>query len=182
MMYLILGGQKSGKSGFALQQLLRGAGPQCLLVTGKPADQAFRRQVQAHRQARPARLPVTECGTSLFESIHSCLEQGHMDLLVDSLDFWLFASMQEGRSVFIDLEQRLDELEAQLAGRGATLGFVSSEVSLGPVAADAFTRSYVRELGTLHQILAARCAAAWLLVAGIPLELKKGGAWHTSES
>lgn len=182
MMYLVLGGQKSGKSHFALEKLLQGKGPHCLLVTGKPADQAFRKQVQAHRLARPAKLPVIETGTELFGSIHSCLEQGYKGVLADSLDFWLFACMQKGRSALDDLEQRLDELEALLDGHGALLGFVSSEISLGPVAADVFTRRFTRDLGQLHQMLAARCAAAWLLVAGMPLELKKGGTWHTSES
>jgi len=174
-MYLILGGEKSGKSALALHALLQAPGPACLLVTGRPQDAGFRDQVRRHRLERPAGLPVIETGLELEAGICTALEQGARSLLADSLDFWLFACMDAGQEArgqaFLD---GLDSLQQRLDRHGALLGFVSCEIGLGPVAANAFTRRFVRELGGMHQKLAGACDTVCLAVAGLPLYLKKG--------
>ncbi len=174
-MYLYLGGEKSGKSALALQTLLQGPAPACLLATGRPLDASFRRQVNEHRLSRPTDLPVLETGVDLVGGIFQTLEQGYKSLLVDSLDFWLFACLDSGND---HLAEQFGNEAAQFnrtaTEQGAVLGFVSCEVSLGPVAADACTRRFVRELGALHQTLAQACDTVCLVVAGLPLYLKKG--------
>lgn len=174
-MYLFLGGEKSGKSALAMQTLLQGPQPACLLVTGRPLDTGFRQQVNAHRLSRPTDLAVFETGIELFAGIQQTLDQGYKSLLVDSLDFWLFACMDSGSNHLAELfGKEAAQLGHTAAQQGAVLGFVSCEISLGPVAADACTRRFVRELGALHQTLAQTCDTVCLAVAGLPLYLKKG--------
>lgn len=92
-------------------------------------------------------------------------------VLVDSLDFWVFACIEAGKD-------RLDELEAALApfagpdGPGCVL--VSCEVGLGPLGATPFVRRFVRSLGAVNQRLATLADGVVLAVAGLSLPLKGG--------
>lgn len=174
-MHLFLGGEKSGKSALAMQAMLQAPGPGCLLATGRPLDAGFREQVRKHRLERPAALPVIETGLDLHEAIADALGQGARSILADSLDFWLFSCLDSGKEILAqDFAQQMQTLREQQTGGEFWLGFVSCEIGLGPVAATAFTRRFVRELGSLHQELAKVCDTVCLAVAGLPLYVKKG--------
>lgn len=174
-MYLFLGGEKSGKSALGLATLLKAPGPACLLATGRPLDQGFREQVREHRLSRPAELPILETGLDLQGSLQAALEHGYKSLLVDSLDFWLFSCLDNAQPhLALRFAGETEALRLALEKRNALLGFVSCEVSLGPISADAHTRRFVRELGALHLALAQACDTVCLVVAGLPLYLKKG--------
>lgn len=181
MMQLFLGGEKSGKSDLALRQVLAHGARPLLLVTGRPLDAALSRQVREHRRTRPPELPVRETGLALMESVRQALQAGHDSLLLDSLDFWLFACLHAGRPDLLDtLEAQLPALAELLGAHQARLAVVSCEVSLGPIAADALTRRFVRRLGALHQALALTCDTVCLVLAGLPLYLKGGDPWPIS--
>lgn len=174
-LHLVLGGEKSGKSDFAMGQLLQAGPPACLLVTGRARDAGFREQVRRHKLSRPCALPVIETGIHLFSGIMTALQQGYANILADSLDFWLFACLDSGHeNLAQSFTAQIPDLTAAARNRQAHLIFVSCEVSLGPIAADKLTRRFVRELGMLHQTLAQACATVTLVVAGLPLEIKKG--------
>ena len=84
---------------------------------------------------------------------------------MDSLDFWLYACQGQEN-------ERTAALLAALDNAGeAAVTLVSCEVGLGPVAADAATRAFVRSLGGLNQALAARADQVFLAVAGRALPL-----------
>ncbi|MEW5772738.1 MAG: bifunctional adenosylcobinamide kinase/adenosylcobinamide-phosphate guanylyltransferase [Thermodesulfobacteriota bacterium] len=164
MIRLFLGGERSGKSALAQRAFLADAGPHLAVVTGKALDPGFRAQILAHRLARPAGLRVAEAGSDLPEVLVRGLEACRA-VLVDSLDFWLYAC--RGRE-----EERTAALLAVLDRAGdAAVTLVSCEVGLGPVAADAATRAFVRSLGGLNQALAGRADRAFLAVAGRALPL-----------
>jgi adenosylcobinamide kinase/adenosylcobinamide-phosphate guanylyltransferase len=162
MLRLVLGGQGSGKSDLAMERFLADPGPHVLLATGSALDQCFRDRILAHRARRAPELPVRETGAELPAALHDCAHMG--GVLVDSLDFWVHAA--PGRA-----QELLDVLDLLPKVR---VTVVSSEISLGPVAASAQVRAFVRELGLLHQALAARSQEAVLCVAGLPVPLKRG--------
>ncbi len=163
---LILGGEKSGKSDYALRLLARAPGPGLFVATGRALDAGFRRQIQAHRAGRGPGIPVREVDTALPEALADAA--GHYGaVLVDSLDFWLFACRRAG-----DEPGRVAALLAALDGMGPTrVIIVSCEVGLGPVAPTAEVRAFVRSLGALNRQLAQRSARAVLVVAGRALAL-----------
>lgn len=168
MIRLILGGDKSGKSAFALSALQEGAGPHLLLATGQAADFSFRRQILEHRTARAPHIPVRETGTDLVSALLRGRD-GFGSVLVDSLDFWLFACREAGMQQYSgDLAECL-----RLVGRDAEITLVSCEAGLGPVPADRATRMFIRELGALNQTVAALADEVCFMVAGIPMYLKR---------
>lgn len=166
MIHLILGGEKSGKSDCALSLARKGKGPVLFVATGKPVDTGFRKQILRHRVERGPEIPVREISVELPEVIEkSCPEYGC--ILVDSLDFWLYACQRVGH-----MEERTAALLDILGKAGKTdVILVSCEIGLGPVAADAATRAFVRGLGGLNRKLASMADDVRLVVAGRSLSL-----------
>lgn len=179
MLRLVLGGEKSGKSSYAQARFLEDPTPHRLLVTGKALDMAFREQIAQHRAHRPTSLFVDEVAATpeaLPEAIHHAADAGVGALLIDSMDFWLFTTMTcGGRNEKADiggppmalLTQALTAVRSQMA-----VTLVSCEVGLGPIAADAATRRFIRQLGACNQALAYCCEQVVLVVAGLPLYVK----------
>ncbi|HBE94518.1 MAG TPA: cobalamin biosynthesis protein [Desulfovibrio sp.] len=166
MITLVLGGNKSGKSAFALDLLAQGPGPSVLLATGRARDLHFRRQILAHRENRDPDIPVIEVGTDLPERMIRAKSE-YASVLVDSLDFWLFACREEG------LERVPDFLTALEAWNGGNIVLVSCEIGLGPLPIGEEARAFVRELGGLNQNMAALAQVVYFTIAGLPLTLKK---------
>ncbi|WP_449241815.1 bifunctional adenosylcobinamide kinase/adenosylcobinamide-phosphate guanylyltransferase [Desulfovibrio sp.] len=166
MITLILGGNKSGKSAYALDLMKNMDGSGLLLATGRARDLSFRRQILAHRESRDPDIPVTEVGTDLPERMIRAKSE-HPSVLVDSLDFWLFACREEGLDRVPALLDVLD------GWHGGNLILVSCEIGLGPLPAGAEARTFVRELGGLNQKVAALADTVIITVAGLPLTLKK---------
>jgi adenosylcobinamide kinase / adenosylcobinamide-phosphate guanylyltransferase len=165
---LVLGGERSGKSDFALRTFLADPGPHVVLATGQPEDFDFRRRIMAHRRERPTEIPVREAGADLAEQLATVVA-GAGAVLVDSLDFWLFSVLGENGEGS-EASRMLVEALGKAGSCRVTL--VSCEVGLGPVAADAATRAFVRELGGVNQAVAAAGDEVFLVTAGLPLRLK----------
>lgn len=167
MITLVLGGNKSGKSRFALDSFLEAPGPHLLVVTGKARDMAFREQIMEHKRERPADLAVCEVGTDLPQT----LDQATKELgsaLTDSLDYWLFSCIDNG----LAKEKTAELVQVLSSWTGPELFFVSCEVGLGPLPGNSASRAFARELGALNQAVAACANRVYLVVAGLPLQLK----------
>ena len=169
MISLILGGEKSGKSAWALERLLQAPTPRLFVGTALARDMEMRQRIREHRRLRPPDLPVRETDVDLPDVLRQ--EAGrHAAILVDSLDFWFFSCIEADQET-----QRREEFLGCLETAAATqLFFVSSEIGLGPIQATAQARRFVRALGLLNQHLAARADEVVLVVAGLPLWLKGG--------
>ncbi|GAB6059937.1 bifunctional adenosylcobinamide kinase/adenosylcobinamide-phosphate guanylyltransferase [Desulfonatronum parangueonense] len=168
MITLILGGEKSGKSGWALHHLLQAPEPRLFVGTARAQDLEMRRRIREHRRDRPAHLPAREADIDL-PAILAQEIPNHAAILVDSLDFWLFSCIQA------DQEESLREslLECLRVATSTThIILVSSEIGFGPIQTSPQTRSFVRSLGLLNQQVAALADEVTLIVAGLPLWLK----------
>ncbi len=171
MITLILGGEKSGKSAWALHRLLQADGPHLFVGTAAARDMEMRQRIRDHRRQRPPHLPALETDIELPEVLRR-ERADHRAILVDSLDFWLFACIQAEQEARMRTEL-LDCLqESALKTVGTRLLFVSSEIGLGPIQATPQTRHFVRGLGLLNQQIAALADEVVLMVAGLPLWLK----------
>lgn len=168
MITFVIGGNKSGKSDFALGLLERVSGPKLFLATGQAKDMSFRKQITRHRERRDPSLPVVEVGWDLPRALLEA-KKDHAGVLVDSLDFWLYLCMQERREA--DLTQAMLDI---LAGwKGPELILVSCEIGFSPLPGSSEARTFLKRLGRLNQAVAALAHEAYLVVAGLPLALKK---------
>lgn len=133
------------------------------------ADPSWGRRVTAHRERRPASWATVET-TDLATVLRADCTTA---TLVDDLGGWLTAVLDrrgwDGGSVVDDV----DELVGAVEQFPAPLALVSPEVGLSVVAATAAGRRFTDELGTLNQRLAQHCEQVVLVVAGLPLWVKR---------
>ncbi|WP_207260458.1 bifunctional adenosylcobinamide kinase/adenosylcobinamide-phosphate guanylyltransferase [Desulfovibrio sp. Huiquan2017] len=169
MITLVLGGNKSGKSDFALDLLTQSPGPALFVATGKARDLEFREQIRQHRVSRGPDIEVSETAEDLPQTLQKA-KLSFPAVLVDSLDYWLFACREAGCE-----PEKIEELLEVLNNWDSTdLILVSCETGLGPLPAGSAVRAFVRSLGALNQAVAVRADQAFLVAAGLPLTLKQG--------
>jgi adenosylcobinamide kinase/adenosylcobinamide-phosphate guanylyltransferase len=173
---LVLGGTRSGKSGYA-EGLLPADGPVTYAATGRPRldDPEWDARIAAHRARRPPGWRTLE-DPDLPDLLRAA-GPGGPALLVDDLATWLTGVLEDAgawseQGPGPELATRLTELvDAVAASRGRVV-LVSAEVGLGVVPATRAGRVFRDELGALNARLAAVCDEVLLLVAGLPLRLK----------
>lgn len=173
---LILGGARAGKSAFA-QRLARERGGDVLYVaTAEAGDEEMAARIAAHRATRPSSWRTLEAPRDVAAAV-ATTPGSYATVLVDCLTLLvsnlLLAREAEGDAA---LSSRIDgELDAQLArfdAGPATWIVVSNEVGLGLVPPTPLGRRYRDLLGRANQRFAARADRVYLLVAGLPVEIK----------
>ena len=168
MIRLLLGGTRSGKSALGETLLAAGPVPHRVVATGQGLDFAMRERISAHKRARRPGVAVIEVGAEAMDVLAREAGNGGT-VLLDSLDFWLFACHAQG----VEYQAALARGLSPYAGPdGPELIVVSAETGLGPVAADAATRHFIDALGGLNQAAAALADDVRLVVAGLQVQLK----------
>ena len=142
MITFVIGGNKSGKSDYAMSLLETAPGPALFLATGKAKDLSFRNQIASHRERRDPALPVVEVGWDLPRALLEAKDE-YKTVLVDSLDFWLYVCAQEARDHEI-VEALLDTLRHC---QGTRIILVSCEIGFAPLPASAEARTFLKKLG-----------------------------------
>jgi adenosylcobinamide kinase/adenosylcobinamide-phosphate guanylyltransferase len=166
----VLGGTRSGKSGYA-EQLLSAREAVRYVATARhvPGDAEWTARIDAHRARRPAAWTTVEDA-----DLPALLRAGGSPLLVDDIATWLTGVLDEvgawDRSV--DLSPQVDGLVEAVRAAPGRVVLVSAEVGLGVVPATRAGRLFRDELGALNAALARVCDEVLLLVAGLPLRLK----------
>lgn len=169
----MLGGARSGKSGYA--EDLLGTDPALYLATARrqPGDVDWDARIDAHRARRPASWRTLE-DVDVAEVL-SVADPAGPPLLVDDLASWLTGMLGEtgGWSGSLAAARaRREALVGAVRACRARLVLVSAEVGLGVVPATRSGRLFRDELGALNAALAQACDEVLLLVAGLPLRLR----------
>lgn len=175
MRTLVLGGARSGKSVFAEE--IAGRGPVLYVATARPwpGDEDFARRVAVHVARRPASW-TTEDRRDVVKLLG---EHRATTMLIDDLGTWLtHATDQSGPAAWEADSAELTEHMARLVDgvanyQGGDLIIVTPEVGLAVIPEHPSGRVFRDRIGTLNQQLAKICEKVVLVVAGIPLELKK---------
>jgi adenosylcobinamide kinase/adenosylcobinamide-phosphate guanylyltransferase len=164
---LILGGARSGKSGYAERLVLASGLTSVYVATAQPLDAEMAGRIVAHRARRDSRWRTVEEPMDLVGVLLRECRPDHA-VLVDCLTLWLTNLMMAERPVQAD-SARLLELLPALPG---TLVLVSNEVGLGVVPTEAMARAFIEHAGWLHQRIAEQADVVVLMAAGLPLHLK----------
>ncbi|HWQ22214.1 MAG TPA: bifunctional adenosylcobinamide kinase/adenosylcobinamide-phosphate guanylyltransferase [Clostridia bacterium] len=162
-MILVTGGEKSGKSTYAMRTALDLGARRAFVATAEPFDDEMRARIKHHREERGSRFETIEEPVEVPTVLRRCAS--YDVVLVDCMTTWLGNLMHYER----DLASMKDELLSSISGNEI---FVTNEVGMGIIPMDASTRFYVEELGRLNAALAQRAERVVFMVAGLPLVLK----------
>ncbi|HHY51354.1 MAG TPA: bifunctional adenosylcobinamide kinase/adenosylcobinamide-phosphate guanylyltransferase [Alphaproteobacteria bacterium] len=165
---LVLGGARSGKTGYAERLAMHYGRKPVYLATAVALDGEMRERVRTHQQARAARFRTVEEPVDLSSAIVTSAKTGDV-ILVDCLTLWITNLLEAS----LDVAAAVEELATTLTDiRAARVILVSNEVGLGIVPDNPLARSFRDLAGAAHQRLAEICDDVYFVVAGLPLTLK----------
>lgn len=184
---LVTGGVRCGKSSFAEKLAFSRGGEQVVYVaTCFPQDDEMRLRVEAHRQQRPAVWKTVEETTNVAAVISEYGQKVKVvlvDCLTVLLSNYLTGAVEEGyRSDNIlshckakakaEAWQEVEAITKAALTVSASVIIVSNEVGWGLVPSSPLGRQYRDLLGKANAYIANSSNEVYLLVAGLPLELK----------
>ena len=164
---LVVGGQRSGKSRFAEDLVLRSGRRPVYIATGGAGDAEMAERIALHRTRRGPDWTTVEEPLDLPGALGRA-DGDDAAVLVDCLTLWLLNLIEAGR----DIDRETDGLLAALASAKAPVVLVSNEVGSGIIPDNALARRYADALGTLNQQVAASVDRVVLMSAGQPVLLK----------
>ena len=170
---LILGGARSGKSSCA-ENLAREGDRTLFVATAEALDDDMKRRIIKHRERRPDSWNTLEEPLDPAAAIPSALD-GHDTLLLDCLTLWvsnLLLKLGEDAGAGAEILSRAGALLDLYDRTNARWILVSNEVGLGVAPATELGRNYRDVLGRVNQLFASRADKVYLMVAGLPMELK----------
>ncbi|OGO02110.1 MAG: bifunctional adenosylcobinamide kinase/adenosylcobinamide-phosphate guanylyltransferase [Chloroflexi bacterium RBG_13_52_14] len=173
---LILGGARSGKSRFA-QELAAKPGRKVLFVaTGEPLDEEMRARIDTHKKLRPANWRTLEAPTNVARAMRGKI--GDADVVIIDCITLLVSNLMGDENTDVSIWEKrvsaeIKSLIVLLKNSKANSIIVSNEVGLGLVPAVPVGRAYRDILGMANQMLARNADEVYLMIAGIPVVLKR---------
>jgi adenosylcobinamide kinase/adenosylcobinamide-phosphate guanylyltransferase len=179
---LILGGARGGKSIFA-EELAAELGREVLFVaTAEALDESMRVRIAAHQASRPAHWRLAESPRQVASAIEANSD-GVEVVLLDCLtllatNVLLSHPSEDPQSdgtypaVLDAMRSELEALVAWHAQADAHLVVVTNEVGMGVVPPYSLGRAYRDLLGWANRWLALRADEVYLMVAGLPVDVK----------
>lgn len=165
---LVLGGARSGKTGFAERLAMRAGLRPAYLATAQALDAEMRERVRAHREQRGPQFETIEEPLRLSRAIAETARH-HDAILVDCLTLWITNLIMAEENVAAAVDELVTTLVATTTSR---VILVSNEVGLGIVPDNAMARMFRDLAGAAHQRVAEICDDAYFVVAGLPMVLK----------
>lgn len=174
MIHMVLGGARSGKSRFALEQVMQLSEktdlPVTFVATATASNPEMAQRIAYHQAQRPDYWRLAEVPMDLNLLLAETEFLPKQILLIDCLTLWLNNQLfeypeQNFRVLFSDL---LDGLQACKCD----VFLVSNEVGLGIMPMGEVNRKFVDQAGWLNQALAARVDKVTFIAAGLPMTLK----------
>ena len=169
---LVLGGARSGKSGYAQRLAERSGLEPVFLATAQAWDDEMTERIGLHVAARAgAGWTTREEPHDMPRALAELAWPGRV-VVVDCLTLWLSNLMLRGD----DPARAEAELVGQVGRLAGPAIFVSNEVGAGIVPETSLGRSFRDAQGRLNQAMAAACEAVMLVTAGLPRRLKPAPA------
>jgi len=181
---VVLGGARSGKSSYA-EQLVSSYGQIALYVaTAQARDAEMGARVAAHSRTRPATWRTVEAPCAVGEAVRGEVARGAVDVvLLDCLTLLvsnvILSGVGEDDLDQIDepsarqrVKSEIDGLLAAATDTNVPWVVVSNEVGWGLVPPYPVGRVYRDLLGWANQRLAAAADRVFLMVAGLPVDVK----------
>ena len=171
--YLILGGARSGKSGYAEEIAKRNEDKLqqevFYIATAIPFDSEMEERIERHKSDRPTHWKSIEEPIHLAKALKQNSGKDKV-VLVDCLTLWLNNLLLKDDEASLNAE--IEEFLSCIDSLQGTVIFVSNEVGMGVIPMGNLSRKFVDESGRLHQHLAKKVEHILLMVAGIAMTVK----------
>jgi adenosylcobinamide kinase/adenosylcobinamide-phosphate guanylyltransferase len=186
---LVTGGARSGKSSFA-EQLIAGIGADiAYIATAKAFDDEMTDRIKKHRLQRPASWQTFETPTQP-SAVITGEGQRFAAMLLDCLTVmitnrvlahpmdWDQPTVAQLNAVEADVMAEVEAIIKAATSSSADLVAVTNEVGYGIVPLAPLARFFRDCAGRVNQRMATAAAEVYLVVAGLPLQIKgaRGGA------
>ncbi|MBO4268152.1 MAG: bifunctional adenosylcobinamide kinase/adenosylcobinamide-phosphate guanylyltransferase [Bacteroidaceae bacterium] len=170
---LITGGERSGKSAYAERQALSLSDKPIYLATARIWDDEFRERVRRHQLRRGPEW------TNIEEELELCRHNvsGRV-VLIDCVTLWCTNFFYRDQRAGQDqswVVQCLNDIKAEFdrfTAQDATFIFVTNEIGMGGVSANALQRQFTDLQGWVNQYIASKADEVILMVSGIPVKIK----------
>jgi adenosylcobinamide kinase/adenosylcobinamide-phosphate guanylyltransferase len=168
--HLVLGGARSGKSRYAVEQAAQSGGRVAFLATARALDGDMAARIARHQAERPAGWTTLEEPQDLVAACRRAAT-AHDLIIVDCATVWVANLMERGDDDAAVLAAA-DDLAKLLRERVLSLLIVSNEVGEGVHPSTALGRRFRDLLGSVNQRLASAADRVTLMVAGLPMTVK----------
>jgi len=178
---LIIGGARSGKSRFAQQLAQKLGGPVLFVATAEPGDEEMRHRIEEHQRSRPAAWKTLEITTHIGNQLARNIGEAKVviidciTLLVNNIFSQHDCQTEEqidANLIEKEITSEVDELIKSINRLDASVIMVTNEVGAGLVPVSRVGRLYRDLLGKANQMLAEHADKIYLMVAGLPVQIK----------
>jgi len=178
---LITGGARSGKSRFAQELAIRVNESVLFVATAQAGDEEMQERIQRHKEARPASWKTLEATTNIGSQISQKIA-GARVVIIDCITLLInniFSqySHPNGEQTAAPLIEgkvigEINELVECINKTDATFIIVTNEIGLGLVPISRIGRLYRDFMGKANQRLAQEAEEVYVMVAGLPVQIK----------
>lgn len=167
MIHLITGGQRSGKSNYALQLALSLSETPVYLATSRIWDDDHKARIELHKSERDNRWENIE-----EEKYLSKLSLNNKTVVLDCITLWLTNFFTDTNyQVTESLEQAKKELDVFFK-QEMNLIIISNEIGMGTHATTDVGRKFADLQGWMNQYIAQKSDTVTFMVSGIPIKVK----------
>ncbi|MRX38253.1 bifunctional adenosylcobinamide kinase/adenosylcobinamide-phosphate guanylyltransferase [Flavobacterium sp. LC2016-23] len=168
MIYLITGGERSGKSSYAQNLALQLSDAPMYVATARKWDSDFQNRIDRHQQERDERWTNVEKEKYLSE-----IDFTGKVALIDCVTLWLTNFFVDTKNeVSLSLEEAKAEFEKIAKQPHTALIIVTNEIGMGVHAETHIGRKFTELQGWMNQFLASKADEVVLMVSGIPVTIK----------
>ncbi len=169
MIYLITGGERSGKSSYAESLAQERSSNPIYVATARKWDANFQERIDRHQKDRDDRWINIEKEKFLSE-----IDFSGKVAVIDCVTLWLTNFFVDTKNdVSQCLEQAKAEIDALAKQENTTIIIVTNEIGMGLHAETAVGRKFTELQGWMNQYIAKTADTVVLMVSGIPVEIKK---------
>ena len=168
MIYLITGGERSGKSGYAQSLALQLTNNPIYVATARKWDSDFQNRIDRHQKDRDERWTNIE-----EEKYLSNIDFSGKVALIDCVTLWLTNFFVDHKNdVNLSLEEAKKEFLLLAEQENTALIIVTNEIGMGVHASTEIGRKFTELQGWMNQFLASKADEVVLMVSGIPVKIK----------
>jgi len=167
---LVTGSARSGKSTYAEKRAAALGSRRLYVATAEAKDEEMALRISEHKNRRGSEWVTIEEPLKLAEALYG--SRGQIDCaLVDCVTLWLSNLLLQHDGKYT--EEKVKELVKILPGLDFNLVLVTNEVGWGIVPDNLVARQFRDLTGWANQQIAAAAHEVVLMVAGVPLGVKK---------